>query len=297
MKITNKYDLPQPFVNVVERPTYTKGKAHMSVTELLSSPQIVQLKAKYADQIEVDVIDMIWSIFGSAVHSVLEQGKDENNIVEQRLHADLDGWHISGAIDLQVVTDKGIEINDYKTVSVWSVMNDKPEWEQQLNIYAWLVETVKKAPISKIKIVAILKDWKEMEATTRQNYPAKQVVTIDIPIWTMEEREAFIKERIHLHSEALFATDTNEALPECTPAECWEKPTVYAVKKDGGVRAKSVHASLTEAETALEEAGKGYILEVRDGERTRCARYCQVSQWCEQYKTYLEGKCITTLGK
>jgi hypothetical protein len=169
-------------------------------------------------------------------------------------------------------------------------MNDKPEWEQQLNIYAWLVETVKKAPISKIKIVAILKDWKEMEATTRQNYPAKQVVTIDIPIWTMEQREAFIKERIHLHSEALFATDTNEALPECTPAECWEKPTVYAVKKDGGVRAKSVHASLSEAETALEEAGKGYILEVRDGERTRCARYCQVSQWCEQYKTYLEEK-------
>jgi hypothetical protein len=290
MKITNKYGLPQPFVNVVERPTYTKGKAHMSVTELLSSPQIVQLKAKYADQIEVDVIDMIWSIFGSAVHSVLEQGKDENNIVEQRLHADLDGWHISGAIDLQVVTDEGIEINDYKTVSVWSVMNDKPEWEQQLNIYAWLVETVKKAPISKIKIVAILKDWKEMEATTRQNYPAKQVVTIDIPIWTMEQREAFIKERIHLHSEALFATDTNEALPECTPAECWEKPTVYAVKKDGGVRAKSVHVSLSDAETALEEAGKGYILEVRDGERTRCARYCQVSQWCEQYKTYLEEK-------
>jgi len=290
MKITNKYGLPQPFVNVVERPTYTKGKAHMSVTELLSSPQIVQLKAKYADQIEVDVIDMIWSIFGSAVHSVLEQGKDENNIVEQRLHADLDGWHISGAIDLQVVTDEGIEINDYKTVSVWSVMNDKPEWEQQLNIYAWLVETVKKAPISKIKIVAILKDWKEMEATTRQNYPAKQVVTIDIPIWTMEQREAFIKERIHLHSEALFATDTNEALPECTPAECWEKPTVYAVKKDGGVRAKSVHANLSDAETALEEAGKGYILEVRDGERTRCARYCQVSQWCEQYKTYLEEK-------
>jgi len=290
MKITNKYGLPQPFVNVVERPTYTKGKAHMSVTELLSSPRIVQLKAKYADQIEVDVIDMIWSIFGSAVHSVLEQGKDENNIVEQRLHADMDGWHISGAIDLQVVTDQGIEINDYKTVSVWSVMNDKPEWEQQLNIYAWLVETVKKAPISKIKIVAILKDWKEMEATTRQNYPAKQVVTIDIPIWSMEQREAFIKERIHLHSEALFATDTNETLPACTPAECWEKPTSYAVKKDGGVRAKSVHANLSDAEAALEDAGRGYILEIREGERTRCARYCQVSQWCEQYKAYLEEK-------
>jgi hypothetical protein len=290
MIITNKYNLPATFVNVVERPTYTKGKAHMSVTELLSSPQIVQLKARYSEQIEVDVTDMIWSIFGSAVHYVLEQGKDANHIVEQRLHADIDGWHISGAIDLQIVSDEGIEINDYKTVSVWAVMNEKPEWEQQLNIYAWLVEMVKKAPITKIKIVAILKDWKGMEAETRNNYPAKQVVTIDIPIWSMEQREAFIKDRIHLHSEALFANDTNEPLPECTPSECWEKPTTYAVKKEGGVRAKSVHANLDEAEDALLTAGKGYLMEVREGERTRCAKYCEVAPWCQQYKTYLEGK-------
>jgi hypothetical protein len=291
MKITNLYGLPQTFVNVVERPTYTKGKAHMSVTELLSSPQIVQLKARHSDDIVVDVIDMIWSIFGSAVHYVLEQGKDANHIVEQRLHADIDGWHISGAVDLQVVTDEGIEINDYKTVSVWAVMNDKPEWEQQLNIYAWLVETVKKAPISKIKIVAILKDWKEAEAGTRQNYPVKQVVTLDIPIWPMEQREAFIKERIHLHSEALFANDTNESLPECTPAECWEKPTTYAIKKIGGKRAHSLYEKRDEAELALWDlGGANYQMEVRKGERTRCAKYCQVAPWCQQYKTYLEKK-------
>ena len=118
MIITNKYGLPKTFMNIVERPTYTKGKAHMSVTELLNSPQIVQLKAKYADQIEVDVSDMIWALFGTAVHHVLEQGKDPNHIVEQRLHAELDGWHISGAVDLQITTDEGIEINDYKTVGV-----------------------------------------------------------------------------------------------------------------------------------------------------------------------------------
>ena len=290
MIITNKHNLPQAFVNAVEYPTYTKGKAHMSVTELLNSPQIVQLKAKYANEITVDVSEMMWAVFGTAVHHVLEQNKGVGDIVEQRLHADIDGWHISGAIDQQIVTKDGIEIGDYKTTSVWAVMNDKPEWEQQLNIYAWLVETVKKAPITKIKIVAILKDWKEAEAGTRQNYPAKQVVTLDIPIWSMEQRESFIKERIHLHSEALFANDTNDSLPECTPAECWEKPTTYAVKKEGGVRAKSVHQTLEEAEVALQEAGKGYNLEVREGERTRCAKYCQVAPWCQQYKTYLEKK-------
>jgi hypothetical protein len=70
----------------------------------------------------------------------------------------------------------------------------------------------------------------------------------------------------------------------------WEKETVYALKKDGAVRAKSLHNSLEEAEEALETAGKGFFIETRPGERTRCASYCQVSQFCKQYQTYLEEK-------
>jgi hypothetical protein len=150
------------------------------------------------------------------------------------------------------------------------------------------VETVKKTPVNKLKIIAIIRDWSARDAENREGYPEKQVATLDIKLWSMEEREAFIKERIHLHSEALFATDTNEDLPPCTPEECWEKPTTYAVKKEGGVRAKSVHTTKEEAESALESTGKGYFLEVRAGERTRCAKFCQVSPWCKQYKDYLE---------
>jgi hypothetical protein len=66
----------------------------------------------------------------------------------------------------------------------------------------------------------------------------------------------------------------------------WEKPTLYAVKKDGGVRAKSVHKTKEDAEQALQNL-KGYVLEVREGERTRCKSYCPVSSFCSQYKEYL----------
>jgi hypothetical protein len=289
LKITNIYNLPQTLVNVVERPTYTKGKAHLSVTELLNSPRITQLRAKYDDQIEVDVSDMIWSVFGSAVHHILEQGKDANHIVEQRIHAEVDGWRLSGAIDLQVVHEDGIEINDYKTVGAWGVMNEKIEWEQQLNCYAWLVEKVKEIPVKKLGIVAIVRDWSRREAESRSGYPKAPVVVLDIPLWDMEGREAYIRERIHAHSEALFAAETNQEIPPCTPAECWEKEPVYAVKKDGNVRAKSLHASREEADNAVEKLGKGYTVELRPGERVRCANYCPVSQWCDQYKEYLNG--------
>ena len=84
--------------------------------------------------------------------------------------------------------------------------------------------------------------------------------------------------------------DVGEELPFCTPAETWEKPTLYAVKKDGAVRAKSVHESLKEAEEVLLKAGKGYALEVREGDRTKCSSFCQVSKFCSQYQQYLEEK-------
>jgi hypothetical protein len=202
----------------------------------------------------------------------------------------VDGWDISGAVDLQIVHDNGIEINDYKNVGVWSVMNEKAEWEQQLNIYAWLVETVKKMPVTKLAIVAIIRDWNRRDAKTRQGYPQCSVEVIPVKLWNMEERLEFIKKRIHLHSEGLFAMDTGSDLPLCTSEEMWEKPTVYAIKKDGGIKAKSLHETLEAAQEALDKAGKGFIMEVREGDRTRCSNFCPVSKFCNQYQQYLEEK-------
>jgi hypothetical protein len=231
---------------------------------------------------------MIWSIFGSAVHNVLEKGADEHNIVEQRLSTEVDGWVVSGAIDLQHIEKDGINIKDYKTTSVWAVMNDKPEWEQQLNIYGYLVSKNKKQLVKSLQIVAILKDWSKREAERKPDYPQRNVTLVDIPLWTFEEQEAFIKGRIAKHSAAEFASETEAELPDCTPQEMWEKPPVWAVMKQGGVRAKSLHDSLELAEVAKKESGDGYEIQERKGDRTRCKDYCLVNKWCKQYQTYLE---------
>lgn len=286
MKLTNKYNLPQTFVNVLNRPTYTKGKAHLSATEIINSPRIVQLKKIHWDNLEEDVADKVWAIFGTAIHAVLELGKDEHHIIEQRLHANVDGWDISGAIDLQRVEDDGIIVADYKTTGAWAVMNDKPEWEQQLNIYAWLVEKVKKVPVKRVEIIAIIRDWSRKDAEKKEGYPKAPIETINVPLWSFEKRENFIKERIHLHSNALFATETSEDLPECTPSEMWEKPAYWAVRKIGNKRATAVLDTEDKALAKIEELGKGYEIEFRPGERTRCANFCQVRDFCSQWKEY-----------
>jgi len=288
MKLTNKFNIPQTFVNVLERPTYSKGKANLSVTQLINSPKIVALTKKYDEDIEQDVADMVWSLFGSAVHNILEHGKDENHIVEQRIHAELEGWHISGAVDLQVNHEGGVSIKDYKTTSVWAVMNEKIEWEYQLNIYAWLVEKVRQMPVTDLGIVAILRDWKAREVETKEGYPEAPIKEVPITLWTMEEREEFIKARISVHSACEFALETDADLPECTSEEMWEKPPVWAIKKIGGKRAHSLYQTAEEANQAIFPLGSAYEIEVRKGERTRCASYCPVSQWCNQYQNYLK---------
>jgi len=290
VRLTNKYNLPQTFVNVLQRPTYSKGKAHRSVTQLINSPKIVALSEKFADELEEDVADMIWSVFGSAVHKVLEHGKDENHIIEQRIHSVIDGWHISGAVDLQIVNaDGSISVRDYKTTSAWAVMNDKIEWEQQLNIYAWLIEREKKLPVRDLGIVAIIRDWSRREAGNREGYPEAPVKELPIKLWAPEERESYVLHRIAQHSACEFAIEAGETLPFCTPEEMWEKPTVYAVRKKGNVRAKSLHQSEAEAISTAEALGKDYEVEIRPGERTRCATFCAVNTYCQQWRDYQDG--------
>jgi len=289
MKLTNRHSLPESIINVLKRPEYSKGKAHLSVTQLLNSPKIVALTSKFYDQLEQDASEMVWSLFGTAIHKVLEHGKDDHHVVEQRLHTEVDGWKISGAIDLQVINENGVDIRDYKTTSAWAVMNEKIEWEYQLNMYAYLVEKVKKTPVTSVGIVAIIRDWSRRDAASKEDYPQAPIKEIPIKLWPFEEREAFVMSRVHKHAECDFAIETDDHLPDCTSEEMWETQATWAVKKTGGVRAKSVHQSEEEAQIALEALGKGYEIEHRPGERRRCANFCQVNQYCQQYRNYMEN--------
>ena len=286
MKLTNRHGLPQTIINVLQRPQYSKGAAHVSVTELISSPRIVQLRRRHWEDISEDASDMVWSLFGSALHNILQHGKDENHVVEERLFKEFDGWTISGAIDLQEIESDGVTISDYKCTSTWSVMNDKMDWQRQLNIYAWLVETVKQKPVKALQIVAILRDWSAREAEAKDEYPQSPIVVVSVPLWPIDIREDYIRRRINAHNDALFAAEAGGSLAPCTPDECWEKPTTWAIRKKGNKRATLVLKSEADAERQVNQLGDAYFVEKRPGERTRCERFCSVSQWCEQYQEY-----------
>jgi hypothetical protein len=188
---------------------------------------------------------------------------------------------VSGQIDLQSEESGGVVITDYKFTSAWAVMNDKPEWEQQLNVYKWLVESVKRRKVSGLKICALIRDFSRHER--REGYPAAPIQMIDIPMWDSVTAEIFIRQRLEMHRDAKVNHDLGDPLPECSPEERWQSETVYAVKREGRKTAIRVFKNLEEAKETAEKE-KGYV-ETRPGEPKRCTgNYCGVAGWCEQYQ-------------
>ena len=209
-------------------------------------------------------------------------------VAEQRLETTLDGWVISGEADLW--HEDGL-LDDYKVTTVYTYQKamegDKSEWEQQLNIYAWLYG-LHSMPVTKLRIVAILRDWKSSEVV-KEGYPDKQVKVVWYPLWPVEKTIAFVKERIALHQSVEKLND--DELPECTDEEMWLKPEAWAVRKKGAAKASKVFKiqgpeGEQQAEAYAKEKGEAYEVEHRLGEATRCLRFCSAAPFCSQLASY-----------
>ena len=272
MNITNKYNLPDVLMRFARNKNYSKGDAKLSVTELIDSPRVVALKHKHFDEMEQDVSDTVFSLFGTAVHHILEEFSEEDVITEQRYFADINGWKVSGAIDRQVVTPHGRIIEDWKVTSSFAVMQGKIEWEHQLNCYAYLARAHGHNVVG-LKINAIVRDWARRNVGRQADYPEAPIVQIDVPLWSYEEQSAFIKSRIALHAATIM-----DDPPLCTPDERWAKPETWAIMKPGAKRALKVFLLEQEAKDAVKP---GQEIVHRPGANTRCTSFCDVRQYCD----------------
>ena len=281
--ITNKYGLPEAFVNFAKLDKYSKGDADISVTQLIDSPRVLLMREKYKDNITTDAMDMVFALFGTAVHSVLEGATGKNTYKEQRINKKVDGWTLSGAIDQYEIEDDGVIITDYKVTSVWAVIFDKQEWVNQLNVYAYLLEKEINKPIKTIQICAILRDWNRRQASIKADYPQNPIEVLDIPLWSLKERTEYVEDRMALHQNARQLFDQNQEMIRCDEKERWAKADVWAVKKKGRKSALKLFDNEQDAEDFAFE--KDFYVEYRQGENSRCSgNYCAVAEFCSQYK-------------
>lgn len=284
MKITNKHNVPVEVINFLNRNEYNAGDSNITVSRLIGSPRRSILRKQHWGDIEVDIASQIPSLLGTALHKIFEEGseKEDTHISEERVFVKVKGWIVSGQIDTQIVNDK-ITIRDYKSTSAWAVMHEKVEWEQQTNLYAYLVEKSKGKEVEGVEIVALVRDWNRREAERNPDYPQCMIVTLKPPLWSMEERERYLLERLDLHATAETNQITGDDIGKCSPEEQWRKETKYAVMKNGGARALKVFDSEEEAKSFAAEK-KDVSVVTRPAEATRCMSFCEVAPFCSQWK-------------
>ena len=290
MKYTNRHNIPQEIINAVHNDSYSKGKATISATGLLQPPRIRLLAQENYEKLTIDVSDEIWKLLGQSVHTILERANENNEdvITEQRMFTVVNDWTVSGQTDS--IDVKSNTLKDYKVTSVWSIVSalkeGKVEWEQQLNIYAYLYKQTTGKTIDQLNIIAIARDWnKNQYLRSGGDYPPSPVTVLDIDLWSDEEQEDFIKQRVSIHQEAEVDYLINDKLPFCTDEERWRRKDTYRVEKKGRKTAVRVLDTQEEANEYIGGHKDSKLLKVVEakGECVRCANYCDVAEFCNQY--------------
>jgi hypothetical protein len=279
MKYTNNHNLPEAICKAIIGDPYIKT-GNYSATSLIKPPRMLALENRYHDHITEDVSDRLWALLGQSVHYVLERGNHGESICEARLSVEIVGKKLTGKPDLYHIADKCME--DYKITSVYSfLLGDKPEWEKQINILAYIYR-MNGFPVEQGKIHAILRDHQGSKALSDSNYPPIPFMSVNVPIWDIDMQRAFIRDCILSHERAKELPD-NE-LPECTESDRWYKGDTYAVMKEGNKKASKVCATEAEAGQYIANQTKGkFSLVKRIGASIRCERFCKVNKWCNQF--------------
>jgi len=284
--ITNNKNLPESVVRAIRNDEYSKGDADYSCTDLIAPTRITILKARHGDEIVEDAVDCIWRVLGKLGHKLLEQAGADNALLEERLFAEVLGRKISGASDVgQWVYEDG-KITDYKFTTVWTaIFKDRyNDWIAQQNIYAWFFRRYG-FEINELELCCIYRDWRKNESLQRNDYPPNAQI-IKLAVWPDIECENFIKRNLQ---SLIYAEQIDDSeLPECTPDDMWQKPTRWALKREGRKTAIRVFASLADAQKgqANEKKQVGLFIEERLGSRPRCEDYCAVNRWCNQFQAY-----------
>ena len=282
MIITNELNLPQAFVQMAQRDEYETANNEYRVTSLLKGIRETELERRHSHEIKRDVSDMVWLLFGTATHSILERQKEgDREIKETRLKMKMDGIVLSGQFDLY--NEEEERITDYKTASVWKIIyGNYEDWRRQLLIYAYMLRDAG-FPVKRGRVVAFLKDHNKRDAKVKAGYPKLPVQPVD---FTFSERdfqeiEVWLKEKVAEVKRARELPD--DRLPLCTQEERFNSGDKYAVIKKGRKTALRVLDSKEEAEQWMASNG-GDSIEIRPGEDKKCQDYCAAKEFCSYYK-------------
>ena len=286
MKVTNRLNLPAAFVHAVSTERHN-APGCFSATTLNKGAKEVVLTDRHYDEIEVDAADSVWAVWGTAVHALLENEKDDN-FHEERFKVAVSNSYVTGQVDSYDM-ERGI-INDWKTASVWKVQfADFKDWRAQGLTYAWLLKK-SGLEVNKCRFVALLKDHSKTKAKTDASYPQSPVFTYEFDVTEddLRETEARILRKVQ-EIEAAYKVGDDDIEP-CTSDERWADGEKWAVMKNGRKSAIKLFDNEADADAMAGELGNSHYVEHRPAISRKCADYCACCEFCNFYKSMHKGE-------
>lgn len=280
MKITNNQGLPDIILRAIERDPYDPGDSDITATQLIGPARIHYLLKYHSDELKRDASEFVYALGGQAMHAVIERSASTDDIVERRFYSDIQGWKLGGQVDLITGGSSGEQfLIDFKETSVWTWVYSengyRDEWENQLNVLAWLAEQ-NGHNIKQLSVIVRYRDWQRSKAG-ESSYPSSQIMSISIPSWTNQQREDYINNRIDIHKQA-----ESGQIQDCTAKEKWANKDQWAVIKPGRKSALRVFNDREQARQYTLNATGQTSIQHRPGKCVRCESYCPVRDICPQ---------------
>jgi len=285
MKIT--YKVPEKFEAVLKQDAYYGNKMTdtYSVTDLLKEPRPVILKKRHGDKLKPEIEDRLWAFFGTAFHNAMEAAETKDDLIEQlvkfgRLRGKFDHYD-----------SKTKTLYDFKFSSVWTMIyNDGfKEFHKQLSLYSYMLKNIG-YDVADCKIILIFRDWKRTEYERGKYDIPKPYVTIDFgkPLTEIDgvELSKWIDHTISVFDG--YNDTPDDKLPFCTEDYRWAKPDTYAVMKAQNKRAVRVFEDKEQADIFAADS-QAYWVDIRPGDKFKRCDYCDVKEFCNQFKNKDHG--------
>lgn len=263
MRWTNKFGVHPLFVKMIMEPTYDRGEAAFTASQLTAPLYQEKLKQEMWDHpdAECDVSMMLDALYGTAFHAGIEDYYKDNPdyIFEQRYYMDINGVKFGGQIDCYNKLTNTIV--DLKLTKVYATQTKlKQSWEMQCNAQYYLLKANGEEP-KFVEICAALKDFTWNNKKYKQDYPECASVTVPIPIMPKHKFLSLIENR--LAERKSLSQVKLEDLPGCSDQEVWYRR---------GYTSKT---------------GRVY-----KPQRVRCESYCEMASVCKPYQDWKEKEGI-----
>ena len=310
-KYANTASVPLSLAVFLASDNYDHDPNTISATSLIKPLRQIVLSARVPEDVTpVDLVNLVPSRMGSAIHDAIERSwKDNYQIaldhlgypkkviekirinpkpeelqdgqipiyLEQRAYKQVGKFLISGKYDF--IGDGRVE--DFKSTSTFTAMNntndEKYIW--QGSIYRWLNPDI--ITKDEMAIQFIFTDWSKAKAMQDPKYPQQRIQQRILPLKSISETDTFVKRKL-AQIEQYWDAD-EKTIPPCTDADLWRSEPVFKYYKNPEKRSRSTKNfdNRHDAQLRFIEDGSVGIVVEQPGQVTAC-KYCPAFAACSQ---------------